>query len=79
MPGPVGSPRSRSTSASYWPISWSSSNHRRNEDDRLPLRWALIVSVAVAMGIVTGGVAGLAAGIGAALATAVALTKIISS
>lgn len=48
-----------------------------NEDDRLPLRWALIILVALGAGLVAGHLADPLVGWGTGLATVALLYKIV--
>jgi len=50
---------------------------RTRTDDRLPLRWAVILFAAVAAGLEAGTVGGVVAGWGTALATAAVLHRIL--
>lgn len=52
-------------------------NENENEDDRLPLRWALIIVVALGAGLVAGRLGGPLAGWGTGLATVALLYKIV--
>jgi hypothetical protein len=55
------------------------SRKRGPTDDRLPVRWALILLVAAAAGIGAGVAGGLVAGWGTALATAAILHKVVGT
>ncbi|MGW6497931.1 hypothetical protein [Nonomuraea angiospora] len=57
------------------PSEGTSEPTKAKEPDRLPLRWAIIISISAAVGILTGN---LAAGIGAGLAAVAVLHIVIA-